>query len=100
MTTLSDPSQRIFELPAILDFRAATPLAEGLLALRGAALTIDTARVERIGGQCLQVLLSAKQTWSADDTALSFTNLTPGFVEGLRLLGIAEAYFTSEGMSE
>jgi chemotaxis protein CheX len=100
MTTVSDPSQRIFELAAVLDFRAATPLAEGLLALRGIALTIDTSRVERIGGQCLQVLLSAKQTWSADDTALSFTNLTPTFIEGLRLLGIAEADFTMEGMSE
>lgn len=96
MTTVSDPSQRIFELPAVLDFKAATPLAESLLALRGTALTIDASRVERIGGQCLQVLLSAQQSWSADDTALSFANLTPVFVDGLRLMGIAEADFTRE----
>lgn len=96
MTTVSDPSQRIFELPAVLDFKATTPLAESLLALRGTALTIDASRVERIGGQCLQVLLSAQQSWSADDAALSFTNLTPVFVEGLRLMGIAEADFTRE----
>ncbi len=100
MTTISDPSPRILELAAVLDFRAAAPLTESLLAMRGTALTIDTSRVERIGGQCLQVLLSAKQTWSADETALSFTNLTPGFVESLRLLGIAEADLTREAMSE
>ncbi|MBA8910524.1 STAS domain-containing protein [Aminobacter ciceronei] len=100
MTTVSDPSQRILELAAALDFRAAAPLTESLLAMRGTALTIDASRVERIGGQCLQVLLSAQQTWSADDTALSFTNLTPGFVEGLRLLGFSEADFTKEEMPE
>lgn len=100
MTTVSDPTQRIFELPAVLDFKAATPLAECLFALRGASLAIDASRVERIGGQCLQVLLSAKKTWSADNTALSFTKLTPALVDGLRLLGIAEADFTSEELSQ
>ncbi|WP_378944778.1 STAS domain-containing protein [Mesorhizobium sp. ANAO-SY3R2] len=100
MTPQSDPSQRIFELPAVLDFRAATPLAEALLALRGTALTIDASRVERIGGQCLQVLLSAQKTWSADDAALSFTNLTPALVEGLRLMGIAEADLAREEMAQ
>lgn len=100
MTTVSEPSQRIFELPAVMDFRAATPLAEALLALRGSALTLDAARVERIGGQCLQVLLSAQKTWSADEAALRFTNLTPVFVDGLRLMGIAQADLTGEEVAE
>ena len=99
MTTASDPSPQLFELPAVLDFRAATPLAEALLALRGTALTIDAARVERIGGQCLQVLLAAQKTWSADDAALCFANLAPAFVDGLRLMGIAQADLTREDVA-
>ena len=92
----SEQTQLIFELPAVLDFQAATPLAARLRALRGAALTVDAARVEWLGGQCLQVLLSAKHSWRADAAALQFTGLTPAFCDGLRRLGVAQAALTGE----
>ena len=77
------------ELPARLDLTAAAPLHEQLLGLRGEALEIDASKVESLGGQCLQVLLSAVVTWKADTVPLHITNASPGFEGGLRLLGLS-----------
>jgi len=82
----------IVALPAILDLRAATPLANALLASRGRELIIDAAQVQRLGGQCLQVLLSAALTWRADDIPLSISKPSPDFLEGLDLLGIRSVH--------
>ena len=60
-------------LPAVLDIRAAGPLQAEILASRGQALTLDASAVERLGGLCLQVLLSARSTWAADGQALTVT---------------------------
>ncbi|ACB97174.1 STAS domain-containing protein [Beijerinckia indica] len=79
------------DLPAILDLRAATPLASELLGCRGRDLIIDAAKVQRIGGQCLQVLLSAVATWQADEIPLSIRNPSPDFLEAVELLGIRPA---------
>lgn len=100
MSMACAPTRRIFELPAVLDFKAAAPLAARLAELRGAALTIDAAGVDWIGGQCLQVLLAARHSWSADGAALSFTGLTPGLADGLRLLGVCSADFAGEEMPQ
>lgn len=77
------------DLPPHLDLTAATPLAEQLLALRGEAVVIDASAVERVGAQCLQVLLSAVVTWKADMNPLEITKPSEGFEEGLRLLGLS-----------
>ena len=77
------------ELPAHLDLTAAAPLHERLLALRGEAVGIDASKVESLGGQCLQVLLSAVVTWKADMVELSFVKASAGFENGLRLLGLS-----------
>ena len=42
-----------------LDLSAAGPLAASLLRRRGSPLALDGSAVERLGGQCLQVLLAA-----------------------------------------
>jgi len=60
-------------LPAVLDIRAAAPLKAEILGLRGQPLTLDASAVERLGGLCLQVLLSARSTWAADGQALTVT---------------------------
>jgi chemotaxis protein CheX len=96
MTMVSDPTPQIFELPAVLDLKAAAALAACLAALRGAPLAIDASRVERLGGQCLQVLLAAAQSWRADTAALTLRAPTPAFVDGLRLLGVTPAALTTE----
>jgi chemotaxis protein CheX len=75
-------------LPNILDLKAAVPLTEGLLSMRGSDLVIDASKVERIGGQCLQVLVSAVSTWHADGLAMDFTEPSEFFSEGLAALGM------------
>ena len=61
-------------LAPVLDLRAAEPLQVELLAARGQALTLDGSAVERLGGLCLQLLLSAIRTWRADGQVLTFVN--------------------------
>lgn len=78
-------------LNAILDLREAAPLAERLLARRGTDLVIDGGAVQRLGGQCLQVLLSARATWTADGRNFLVGNISPAIVATLELLGIALA---------
>ena len=75
-------------LPAILDLAAAAPLTERLLAARGNDLSIDASEVLRVGGQCLQVLLAAAKTWSADRASFEITRSSAEFVEALQRFGI------------
>ena len=74
-------------LPAVLDLRAAGPLAQRILGFEGRPLTIDASAVERIGGLCLQVLLSARLSWSVDRQPLKITNPSRAFVDCLELFG-------------
>lgn len=96
----SDHALRVFELPEVLDLKAAAPLVNELLAHRGEELSIDASRVRRLGGQCLQVLLSAAMTWKVDEIPLAFINPSPDFVEGLRRLGIAPADFIDQELPQ
>ncbi len=84
-------------LPPILDLRAAAPLAADLLGRRGKPLTIDAAAVERLGGQCLQVLLSARNTWAADGQAFRVQNASTAFTDSLEALGAADLASFSAG---
>ncbi len=72
-----------------LDLRAAAALAAELLLLRGSDIVVDASQVERLGGQCLQVLLSAVATWSHDGCALTVVHESQEFIEGLKLLGMS-----------
>jgi len=76
------------QLPAVLDLRAAGPLAKSLLTRRGAELAIDASRVQRVGAQCLQVLLAAASTWQTDGHRFLLMKPTDELLEGGRLLGI------------
>ena len=53
-------------LEPVLDLGAAERLHARLSELRGQPLDIDASQVERLGGLCLQVLISARNTWQAD----------------------------------
>jgi len=70
-----------------LDVNAAGPLTLTLLELRGQPLALDASQVRRIGGQCLQVLLSAQATWAVDGQAFDIVSPSPDFADGLALLG-------------
>jgi chemotaxis protein CheX len=79
------------ELPEVLDLTAAAPLTEQLLSFRGLDLAIDASRVGRLGGQCLQVLLSCVATWKADGAKLDLVQMSAELAEALQQFGITPA---------
>ena len=76
-------------LPPVLDILYADPLRAELLALRGQAVTIDGSTVERLGGLCLQVLISAQQTWANDGQALVIDSVSEAFANQWNTFGAA-----------
>ena len=90
----------VLELPEILDLRAAAPLTAEFLAHRGRPLGVDASRVVRVGGLCLQVLLSAAITWKIDKKPFEFVNPSTEFSTGLALLGISLADLNSQDKSQ
>lgn len=75
-------------LPAVMDITAASPLAGEILLHRGKDVTLDASGVERMGAQCLQVLLSAAFTWSHDGMHLEVANPSRQFAEALETAGL------------
>ncbi len=88
--------QGMVELPSVLDLQAAAPLAGEFLALRGRPVDVDGSHVQRLGGQCLQVLLSDAKTWKADEIPFALVNPSRDLIDGLALLGVPAASFTGE----
>jgi len=95
MTPTLSAEQKL-QLPEVLDITCAGPLAESFLAMRGAKLAVDAARVQRVGAQCVQVIMSAVSTWRADEVAFSVIDPSPEFRDALSLLGIGLAEFSIE----
>ena len=60
-----------------LDLKAAPPLRTALMEARGAPANIDATNVQRLGGLCLQVLLSAEATWATDGQPFTITAASP-----------------------
>jgi chemotaxis protein CheX len=88
------------ELPGVLDLKAAIPLTVEFLTLRGRPVNVDASQVERLGGQCLQVLLSAAEAWKTDEMSFSFVNPSSDFTEGLARLGVSTADFPGQDKSQ
>ncbi|WP_421927106.1 STAS domain-containing protein [Neoaquamicrobium sediminum] len=82
-------------LPNELDIKAAGPLAAELLAARGKDLTLNASQIERVGGQCLQVLLSAAATWAADGSELTIEEPSPAFFDAIQTAGLDLTQFTA-----
>lgn len=82
-------------LPEALDLKAAVPLVNSLLSARGGAIRLDGSTVRNVGAQCLQIILSARQTWERDGLPLTIINptehLLAAFADaGLNIEGIVE----------
>lgn len=73
-----------------LDMTAAAPLVKELLGVRGQPVSLNASSVRRLGGQCLQVLLSAQTTWAADGQPFAIVEPSPEFTEGLALMGATD----------
>lgn len=91
-----DQSDLALLLPEVMDLRAATPLACELLARRGRNVEVDASRVRRLGGQCLQVLLSARACWKSEGVRFRVTAPSSEFTDGLALLGASSFVPNSE----
>jgi chemotaxis protein CheX len=77
--TAEMPPPAVVKLDPTLDIGAAERLHRGLLALRGRPLSLDASEVQRLGGLCLQVLLSARATWRADGRPIALTAPSQAF---------------------
>ncbi len=84
-------------LVPILDLQAAEPLRAELMSLRGRAVDIDASQVTRLGGLCLQVLMSARKIWSEDRVALTVNQPSLAFSEQLTAFGEPELQCEPEG---
>ncbi len=73
----SRPPPSISRSPSISAVRR--PLAASLRAQRGKPVTLDASAVERLGGQCLQILLAAARAWSADGAAFHIASPSSAF---------------------
>ena len=78
-------------LPAVLDLAQADALKAALLPMRGQALVLDASRVERLGGLCLQVLISAQKTWASDGHMLTIDAVSREFADQWNAFGAASA---------
>ncbi|WGM31909.1 STAS domain-containing protein [Brevundimonas sp. NIBR11] len=76
-------------LPAVLDLAQAEPLKAALLPMRGQSVIVDASRVERLGGLCLQVLISAQQTWARDGHTLKIDGVSREFADQWNAFGAA-----------
>jgi chemotaxis protein CheX len=84
----STEASGVLTLPSNLNLIAAAPLKAQFLARRGETLYVDGANVARVGGQCLQVLLSARKTWAADGMEWVNKNFSPELISALEEMGV------------
>ena len=84
-------------LVPVLDLQAAEPLRAELMSLRGRPLDIDASEVTRLGGLCLQVLMSARKIWAEDGVSLTVNQPSLAFSDQLTAFGEPELHYEPEG---
>lgn len=88
-------TQATMDLPPMLDITAAAQLAGDIIGHRGKDLAVSAAQVQRVGAQCLQVLLSAAATWSQDGMEFEVTDASPEFTEALETAGLGMEHLSA-----
>lgn len=86
----ADAALKILKLPEVLDLNAASRLHEQVLAHKGENIDVDASDVSRLGAQCVQVLLSAVQSWNTDHQSFKVSKASDAFIKTLQLLGISD----------
>ena len=79
-----------------LDLPAARPLADAISEHKGNDLKLDAAQVTHVGGLCLQVILSAANTWRAEGHNLHVTPRSEEFDNALNVFGLSAEAIQSE----
>lgn len=85
----SEGKIEIIELQKVLDLLAAPVLLESFVQKRGAAMLVDAEQVQRLGAQCLQILLSAKKAWEVEGFSFGLSNPSTAFIDALGLMGVS-----------
>ncbi len=88
----------VLALTANLDILAAEPLKAELLAQRGQAVTLDSSNVERLGGLCLQVLMSAQKTWDQDGRSFEISPMSDAFSNQWAAFGAPDRANQAQGV--
>jgi chemotaxis protein CheX len=85
---LDAKGRTVISLDESLDVTHAASLARAFMTARGKDILVDASRVNHLGAQCSQILLSAKRTWALDGHVMRVGNPSPAFNECFRLLGL------------
>lgn len=75
-------------LPPTLTSRYASALIGEFQALRGQSIAVDASSVQQVGSLCLQVLISARNTWKADGQAFRVTAASDEMTRRWSLFGM------------
>ena len=78
----------IVQLEAKLDLSAASELLTTLKEQKDEEVILDFEKVTHLGALCLQVLLAAAKTFSAQGRTLKITNLSDRVSDQLRVMGM------------
>ncbi|MBP2548095.1 chemotaxis protein CheX [Neorhizobium galegae] len=76
------------KLVSVLDLNEASVLHGQLTNMRGSDVAIDASGVERLGVQCVQVLVAAARVWEEDKKAFVFEQVSDAFRKTMQLIGI------------
>ncbi|MBX9469288.1 MAG: STAS domain-containing protein [Rhizobium sp.] len=81
--------QKALKLAAVLDLNEASNLKANILSMRGAPLTIDASGVERVGAQCVQVLMAGSEGLGRGQASRSrMARASEAFDKTLQLIGV------------
>ena len=76
------------QLSAVLDLNEASVLHGKLTSMRGSDIVIDASAVERVGAQCVQVLVAGKRAWDEDQKSFLVEKASDAFEKTMQLIGI------------
>jgi chemotaxis protein CheX len=76
------------KLVSVLDLNEASVLHGQLTNMRGSDVQIDASGVERLGVQCVQVLMAAAAAWEEDKKTFVFEKVSDAFRKTMQLIGI------------
>ena len=79
------------KLPPVLDLNEASTLQGQLMNMRGSDIVLDASGVERVGVQCVQVLVAGARAWGQDQKSFLVEKASQSFEKTMQLIGIDPA---------
>jgi len=85
----------IIQLRPVLNVTSAMATARQFIDQRGRDVVVDASQVQHLGGQSLQILLSAVRSWTEDGQSFALGDCSDRFLEDLKLFGFEPHHFTA-----